>query len=59
VSILVGSRDKVEHETAVREVFGGFLPQGTFRVLKGIAHPSPLEAPDELAGACVNLLARL
>src|SRR6516165_9303213 len=59
VSILVGSRDRVEHESALREVFGRLLPQATFRVLDGIGHLSPLEAPDALADACVNLLARL
>jgi pimeloyl-ACP methyl ester carboxylesterase len=59
VSIIVGSRDRVEHESGLREVFGRFLPQATFRVLEGIGHLSPLEAPGELADACANLLARL
>jgi pimeloyl-ACP methyl ester carboxylesterase len=59
VSIVVGSRDMVEHETALRKVFGRFLPQATFRLLEGIGHLSPLEAPDEVADAYVNLLARL
>jgi hypothetical protein len=35
------------------------LPQATFRVLEGIGHLSPLEAPGELADACANLLASL
>jgi pimeloyl-ACP methyl ester carboxylesterase len=56
VSVIVGSRDRVEHETALREVFGRLLPQATFRVLEGVGHLSPLEAPDGLADACVNLL---
>jgi pimeloyl-ACP methyl ester carboxylesterase len=59
VSILVGSRDRVEHESALREVFGRHLPQATFRVLEGIGHLSPLEAPGELADICANLLAGL
>src|SRR6516225_4065941 len=59
VSILVGSRDRVEHESALREVFGRLLPQATFRVLEGVGHLSPLEAPGELADACAKLLARL
>jgi len=59
VSILVGSRDRVEHESALREVFGRLLPQATVRVLEGIGHLSPLEAPGELADACDNLLVRL
>ncbi len=59
VSIIVGDRDRVEGESALREVFGRFLPQATFRVLEGIGHLSPLEAPDELTDACVELLAGL
>jgi pimeloyl-ACP methyl ester carboxylesterase len=59
VSIIVGSRDRVEHEPALREVFGRLLPQATFRVLEGVGHLSPLEAPGELADACAELLARL
>jgi pimeloyl-ACP methyl ester carboxylesterase len=59
VSILVGSRDRVEHESALREVFGRLLPQASIRVLEGIGHLSPLEAPGELADACSNLLAGL
>jgi 3-oxoadipate enol-lactonase len=57
VSILVGSRNQVEHESALREVFCGFLPQATVRVLEGIGHLSPLEAPGDLADACSKLLA--
>jgi pimeloyl-ACP methyl ester carboxylesterase len=59
VSIVVGSCDKVEHESALRQVFGRFLPQATFELLEGIGHLSPLEAPDELADACVNQLSRI
>jgi hypothetical protein len=36
-----------------------YLPQATSRVLEGIGHLSPLEAPDELADACTNLLGSL
>ncbi|HEV7999655.1 MAG TPA: alpha/beta hydrolase [Planctomycetaceae bacterium] len=59
VTILVGSRDPVEHESALREVFGRLLPHATVRVLEGIGHLSPLEAPGELADACAHLLAGL
>jgi len=52
VSILVGSRDRVEHESALRKIFGRLLPQATVRVLEGIGHLSPLEAPD--AGRCLR-----
>jgi pimeloyl-ACP methyl ester carboxylesterase len=59
VSIIVGSLDRVERESTPREVFGRILPQATFRVLDGIGHLSPLEAPDELADACLDLLTKL
>jgi pimeloyl-ACP methyl ester carboxylesterase len=59
VNILVGSRDRVEHESVLREVFGRLLPQASFRVLEGMGHLSPLEAPGELADACAHLLAGL
>ena len=51
VTVVVGDRDQVEHEAALRESFGRFLPHATFRVLKGIGHLSPLEAPDAIAEA--------
>jgi 3-oxoadipate enol-lactonase len=56
VIVVVGDRDQVEHETALREIFACFLPQTSFRVLHGIGHLSPLEAPDALADACKSLL---
>jgi pimeloyl-ACP methyl ester carboxylesterase len=59
VSIVVGSRDRVEHESALRQIFDRLLPQATVRVLEGIGHLSPLEAPDEVADACAELLAGL
>jgi len=55
VTIVIGDRDQVEHEAALREIFGRFLPHATFRVLKGVGHLSPLEAPDAIAGACHEL----
>jgi pimeloyl-ACP methyl ester carboxylesterase len=56
VIVIVGDRDQVEHADALRETFARFLPQASFRVLKGIGHLSPLEAPNALAGACKGLL---
>ena len=56
VIVVIGERDQVEHETALKEVFARFLPQASFRVLPGIGHLSPLQAPDALADACRNLL---
>jgi pimeloyl-ACP methyl ester carboxylesterase len=55
-TVVIGDRDQVEHELALRETFARFLPQATFRVLQGIGHLSPLEAPKELAEACNALL---
>jgi pimeloyl-ACP methyl ester carboxylesterase len=57
--IVTGDRDRVEHESALRQAFGRFLPHATFRVLAGVGHPSPLERSRELAAACLELLASL
>jgi len=43
----------------LKEVFARFLPQATFRQLRGVGHLSPLEAPDALADACNALLHEL
>jgi pimeloyl-ACP methyl ester carboxylesterase len=59
VTVVIGDRDQVEHEAALREIFGHFLPQATFRVLKGVGHLSPLEAPNEVADGCTEMLKRL
>jgi 3-oxoadipate enol-lactonase len=52
VKVVIGDRDQVEHEAALRQIFGRFLAHATFRVLKGVGHLSPLEAPDAIADAC-------
>jgi pimeloyl-ACP methyl ester carboxylesterase len=49
--IVIGDRDRVEHESALRQAFGRFLPHATFRVLPGVGHLSPLERPGESAAA--------
>jgi pimeloyl-ACP methyl ester carboxylesterase len=56
VVVVVGDRDQVEHESALREVFARYLPQANFVALQGIGHLSPLQAPDALADACQSLL---
>lgn len=56
VTVVVGDRDQVEHEAALRKVFGRYLKQTTFRVLPGVGHLSPLEAPRELADACAKAI---
>ena len=56
VTVVVGDRDQVDHEDTLEEVFARFLPQATFRRLRGVGHLSPLEAPDALADACNALL---
>jgi pimeloyl-ACP methyl ester carboxylesterase len=57
--VVIGDRDRVEHESALRQAVGRFLPHATFRVLAGVGHLSPLERPGELAPACLDLLASL
>jgi pimeloyl-ACP methyl ester carboxylesterase len=59
VVVVVGDRDQVEHEAALKQIFGRFLPQANFRVLQGVGHLVPLEAPDALADACKRLLQTL
>lgn len=54
--VVVGDRDQVEHEAALREMFGRYLPQTRFRVLAGAGHLSPLERSTEVASACVEML---
>jgi pimeloyl-ACP methyl ester carboxylesterase len=51
VTAVIGDRDQVEHESALRKVFARVLPQTTFRVPNGIGHVSPLEAPDGIVEA--------
>jgi 3-oxoadipate enol-lactonase len=59
VTVVIGDRDQVEHEAALREIFARFLPHATFCVLNGVGHLSPLEAPDAVADACCTFLAQL
>ena len=59
VTVVIGDRDQVEQKPALRKTFARFLPQATFRVLKGVGHLSPLEAPNELADACTAFLKHL
>jgi 3-oxoadipate enol-lactonase len=58
VTVVIGNRDQVEHEAALRQIFARFLPQSTFRVLEGVGHLSPLETPDAVAEACTTFLDR-
>jgi 3-oxoadipate enol-lactonase len=59
VTVVIGDRDQVEHEAALRQILTRFLPQATFRVLEGVGHLSPLEAPDAVADACTSFLDRV
>ena len=42
VTEVIGDRDQVEHEAALREIFARLLPHTIFRVLNGVGHLSPL-----------------
>jgi pimeloyl-ACP methyl ester carboxylesterase len=59
VTIIIGDRDQVEHEAALRQVFARYIPHAKFLVLQGIGHLSPLEAPDALADACKSMIRSL
>jgi pimeloyl-ACP methyl ester carboxylesterase len=56
VTIIIGDRDQVEHEAALRRVFARYIPHAKFLVLQGIGHLSPLEGPDTLADACKSMI---
>lgn len=57
--VVVGECDQVEHHDTLKEVFARFLPQATFRRLRGVGHLSPMQPPDALADACNALLHEL
>jgi len=59
VAVIIGDRDQVEREAALRQVFARFLPHANFHILIGIGHLSPLEAPDALADTCRGFLDEL
>jgi pimeloyl-ACP methyl ester carboxylesterase len=59
VSVIVGERDQVEHESVLRETFSAVLPQARFTILKDIGHLSPLEAPEDVTNMCAEFLRRL
>ena len=54
--IAVGDCDHVERADSLREIYGEILPAAEFRILPGVGHLSPLEAPADIAEACSNLL---
>ncbi|WP_434621997.1 alpha/beta fold hydrolase [Azospirillum sp. B2RO_4] len=54
--IAVGDCDRVERADALRQIYGEILPAAEFRILPGVGHLSPLEAPSAVADACSDLL---
>ena len=55
--VIVGGADQVETETSLRREFERYVPQAVFKILPGVGHLSPLEAPDEVADAITRFLA--
>lgn len=51
-AILVGDADRVEDAGRLRALYAEALPQADFRLLPGIGHLAPFEAPDAIAAAC-------
>jgi pimeloyl-ACP methyl ester carboxylesterase len=54
--ILVGDQDRVERAEMLRRSYARALPHAELRVLNGVGHLSPLEAPGEIARACLDVL---
>ncbi len=54
--MLVGSLDRVEAPERLRKIFGEVVPQARFNELAGVGHLAPLEAPEQIADACRELL---
>lgn len=59
VTLLVGSRDKVERSDQLRVIFGALVPQAHFVELPDVGHLAPLEAPAAVASACAAMLKTL
>lgn len=59
VLILVGDKDEVERQQVLEPLFGAILPGAEFRMLADVGHLSPIEAPAQVAQACLELLEEL
>lgn len=59
VCVIVGSADQVEKEAALREALLPLVPHAKFVTIEGVGYLSPLEGPDEVAGAISDFLAEL
>lgn len=59
VNVLIGERDQVEREAALRPAVSRFLPQTTFTIVPKVGHLLPLEAPEALDLACERMLSAL
>jgi pimeloyl-ACP methyl ester carboxylesterase len=54
--ILVGDQDRVERAETLRRSYARALPHAELRVLHRVGHLSPLEAPGEIARACLDVI---
>jgi pimeloyl-ACP methyl ester carboxylesterase len=54
--VLAGDQDRVERAETLRHIYARALPHAEFRVMPGVGHLSPLEAPGEIARACLDVL---
>jgi pimeloyl-ACP methyl ester carboxylesterase len=54
--VLAGDQDRVEQADTLRRIYARALPHAEIRVLTGVGHLSPLEAPDAIARACRDVL---
>jgi pimeloyl-ACP methyl ester carboxylesterase len=59
VLVLAGEHDKVEPPELLREHLLPLIPHATMTILDGTGHLSPLEVPDQVAGAITEFTAAL
>ena len=54
--VLVGDQDRVERAETLRGIYARAIPHAEVRVIKGVGHLSPLEAPEQIAQACADVV---
>ena len=59
VEIVLAEHDQVERGNVLRPIFAKLLPSANLTDVPGAAHLIPLDAPQAVATACEDILARM